>query len=163
MKKCKFCGQVVAPEAAVCASCGANAFTFVCDNCGNEFENGLHCPRCGVKVGQQEKICPRCGNHYYTNACSNCGYSTMGATPTPQPQSTPVYVAPMTQGYSAGYPVNAGKDKTVALLLCIFLGFLGAHKFYEGKIGMGVLYLFTYGLFFIGWIVDIFVIASRPS
>ena len=50
------------------------------------------------------------------------------------------------------------KNKIVALLLCIFLGFFGAHKFYVGKIGMGILYLFTYGLFGFGWIIDIILI-----
>lgn len=46
-------------------------------------------------------------------------------------------------------------NKTTDLLLCIFLGPLGAHKFYEGKIGTGILYLFTVGLFCVGWISDI--------
>ena len=39
-------------------------------------------------------------------------------------------------------------------LLCLFLGFLGIHKFKEGKKGLGILYIFTCGLFGIGWIVD---------
>lgn len=51
------------------------------------------------------------------------------------------------------------KSKAVALLLCIFLGFLGAHRFYVGKAGTGVLWFFTAGMFMIGWIVDIFTIA----
>lgn len=55
------------------------------------------------------------------------------------------------------------KDKTVALLLCIFLGYFGAHKFYEGKIGVGFLYLFTVGIFGIGWIVDIIIILMKPK
>lgn len=38
--------------------------------------------------------------------------------------------------------------------LCFFLGPLGVHKFKERKIGMGILYLFTFGLFGIGWIFD---------
>lgn len=37
-------------------------------------------------------------------------------------------------------------------------GFLGAHRFYYGKQISGTIYLFTLGLFFIGWIVDLFLI-----
>ena len=47
-----------------------------------------------------------------------------------------------------------------ALLLCIFLGEFGIHRFYVGKIGTGILYLFTLGLFGVGWIVDIILIAA---
>ena len=48
------------------------------------------------------------------------------------------------------------KNKWVAFLLCLLLGYLGAlHYFYVGKIGMGILYLLTLGLVGIGWIVDI--------
>ena len=45
----------------------------------------------------------------------------------------------------------------------IFLGVLGGHKFYEGKVGMGILYLFTGGLFCIGWIIDIIVLLTKPN
>ncbi len=45
----------------------------------------------------------------------------------------------------------------VGYLLWI-LGFLGAHRFYYGKQLSGTLYFFTLGLFFIGWIVDLFLI-----
>ena len=55
---------------------------------------------------------------------------------------------------------TSDKNKKTALLLCLFGGFLGLHQFYVGKIGKGLLYLFTFGLFFIGWIVDIIKIAS---
>ncbi len=48
------------------------------------------------------------------------------------------------------------KNKVVTLFLCIFLGPYGIHYFYVGKIGIGILYLLTAGLFGIGWIVDIF-------
>ena len=47
------------------------------------------------------------------------------------------------------------KNKTVALLLAVFLGPLGAHRFYVGKMGTGILWLFSGGVFGIGWIVDI--------
>ncbi len=45
----------------------------------------------------------------------------------------------------------------IGYLLWIF-GFLGAHRFYFGKPISGTLYFFTLGLFFIGWIVDLFLI-----
>lgn len=54
------------------------------------------------------------------------------------------------------------KNKWVALLLCVFLGFFGAHKFYEGKIGTGILYLLTLGIFGIGWFIDIIAILFKP-
>lgn len=60
------------------------------------------------------------------------------------------------------HPVVSNKSKTVSLLLCIFLGVLGVHRFYVGKIGTGLLYLFTGGLFGIGWFVDVvLIIAGR--
>lgn len=55
---------------------------------------------------------------------------------------------------------KSNKDKTVALVLCIFFGYFGVHRFYVGKIKSGILYLFTLGLFGIGWIYDIIQIAT---
>ena len=55
------------------------------------------------------------------------------------------------------------KSKTTDLLLCIFLGTLGVHRFYEGKIGTGILWLCTLGLFGIGWIVDIVMIVTNRA
>lgn len=42
-------------------------------------------------------------------------------------------------------------------LLWIF-GFTGAHRFYYGKPVTGTIWFFTFGLFLIGWIVDLFLI-----
>ena len=53
------------------------------------------------------------------------------------------------------------KNKWIALLLCIFT--VCGHKFYEGKNGMGILYLFTVGLFGIGWIIDIISLLFKPN
>jgi TM2 domain-containing membrane protein YozV len=48
-------------------------------------------------------------------------------------------------------------SKLVGYILWIF-GFMGAHRFYYGRPATGTLYFFTLGLFFIGWIVDLFLI-----
>ena len=45
----------------------------------------------------------------------------------------------------------SGKRKLVALLLCLFLGMFGAHRFYVGKIWTGVLIIVTLGGFFGIW------------
>ena len=55
------------------------------------------------------------------------------------------------------------KNKWVAFVLCLFLGLVGAHKFYEGKILVGVVYIFTAGLFFVGWIIDLIAILMKPN
>lgn len=57
-------------------------------------------------------------------------------------------------------PTISNKSKGTALFLCIFLGFIGAHQFYAGRSGKGLLYLFTLGLIGIGWIIDIFSILA---
>lgn len=46
-------------------------------------------------------------------------------------------------------------DKIKKLAIVIFGGPFGLHKFLNGEIGMGIIYLCTGGLFFIGWIKDI--------
>ena len=56
---------------------------------------------------------------------------------------------------NGGYDDRDRKSKWVALILCVFLGFLGGHNFYCGKTGLGILYLLTVGLFGIGWVIDI--------
>ncbi len=53
------------------------------------------------------------------------------------------------------------KDVGVAYLLWLFLGIFGGHKFYLRKQGMGVLYLLTAGLLFIGWFIDLFTLPSQ--
>lgn len=57
--------------------------------------------------------------------------------------------------------VASNKNKRVTLALCVFLGFFGAHRFYVGKVGTGVLYIFTVGGLGFGWIIDMVMICCN--
>ncbi len=81
------------------------------------------CSDCGEVIKVKAEICPKCG----------------------------VRQLPVPSTFGANAP--NGKNKIVAALLAFFLGGFGAHKFYLGRIGQGVLYL----LFF--WTAIPFIIA----
>ena len=68
-----------------------------------------------------------------------------------------------TQYRTTFVPQGRQCSKWVSFFLCFFFGYFGVHKFYEGKTGMGVLYIFTAGLFCIGWIVDLFAILFKSD
>ncbi len=114
-----------------------------------------------------EGKCPVCGAPMETDVCGYCGYkkeevvhvqpNTNQQSSAPQPQIVINNQNVVTNGIIAGV---SRKNKTTALLLCIFLGILGIHRFYVGKIGTGLLYMFTGGLFGIGWIIDIVLIVT---
>ena len=50
------------------------------------------------------------------------------------------------------------KSRLAALLLCFFFGGIGIHRFYVGKVGTGILWILTAGVFGIGVIVDFIMI-----
>ena len=51
------------------------------------------------------------------------------------------------------------KSWVVTLVLCLFLGMLGAHRFYTGKIGTGIVQILTLGGFFGVWVlIDLIMI-----
>lgn len=52
----------------------------------------------------------------------------------------------------------SAKSKGTAAVLCFFFGWLGIHRFYVGKIGTGILYMLTLGLFGLGEVIDFIMI-----
>jgi TM2 domain-containing membrane protein YozV len=58
--------------------------------------------------------------------------------------------------------MNKTHSIPLGYILWIF-GFFGAHRFYYGKKITGIIYLFTLGLFFIGWIIDFFKIPQMEQ
>ncbi|MCI7146448.1 MAG: TM2 domain-containing protein [Clostridiales bacterium] len=96
--------------------------------------------------------CPACGAMLIDGECEYCGFKKAVAK-APDAQYSPVAEMPNVRVY--GNVKISPKDWLITLLLAIFLGWLGVHKFYEGKIGMGIVYLLTCGVFCIGWVIDI--------
>ena len=141
-----------------CPVCGANIVNGACDYCGYQEKPNIN-PAPQLNSPQQP---------YPPQPTHPQSYPYQPYSPQPQAAVQPPYPAQpqitiVNQQMNTSLPLMLGisrKSKTVALLLCIFLGYFGAHKFYVGKIGTGILYLCTFGLFGIGWIIDIFVIIS---
>lgn len=106
----------------------------------------MYCQKCGKEIDDEAVVCPHCGV----------------ATKNMKAQAEPAQVVinnTNTNVNSVGGALISPKSKTVALVLCIFLGIIGGHRFYVGKTGTGLIWLFTFGLFGIGWIVDLVMIA----
>lgn len=117
-------------------------------------------------VQESTKFCKYCGSKIPSAAvvCTHCGCQVEEMKHNEQPSivinnannNTNTNINASTLGIRA-------KNKWVSFLLCVFLGYFGAHKFYEGKIGMAILYMFTAGLFGIGWLIDCIVLLFKPN
>ncbi len=86
-------------------------------------------------------FCKNCGKEVNDNAviCVQCGCSTVAAS-----GATPLDISSVSD-----------KSKITTLLLCLFLGCLGVHRFYVGKMGTGVLMLLTAGCCGIMALIDL--------
>lgn len=139
---CTKCGAELPDDAKVCSECGTVLKeTKYCPFCGKEIDKDcVVCPQCGKQVGQLKQEQPQI---VINNANNNTNTNNNNVT--------------------AAFKQMKECNKWVAFFLCLFLGFIGGHKFYEGKIGMGILYIFTCGLLGIGVLVDLVVILCKPN
>jgi TM2 domain-containing membrane protein YozV len=101
------------------------------------------CPQCGAPIDPGATECRFCGEKLATRQAAQQTYQQPQTVyvQQPQPQVVIQQVAPQPvymTGINPAWPV---KSKIAAGLLGIFLGGLGIHKFYLGKVGMGILYL----------------------
>ena len=89
-------------------------------------------------AAQEMENCTKCGHlmHESARACPQCG--------------APISVQEWSDVSDC--------SRLIALLLCIFLGVLGIHRFYVRKTGTGLLWLFTGGLLGIGMLYDLVII-----
>lgn len=120
--------------------------------------NTKFCRHCGARIPEAAIICTACG----------CQVENMKQQEQPNivinNTNTNANVnANMNGRHGYGYYMGRPKNKWVAFILCFLLGYLGAHKFYEGKTGAGILYLLTFGLFGLGWFVDCIVLLLKPN
>ena len=96
------------------------------------------CPQCGAPIDPGATECKFCGEKL---AVQQVQQPQTVYVQQPQPQVVIQQAAPQ-QVYMTGInPAWPVKSKVAAGILAIFLGGIGVHKFYMGKIGMGILYL----------------------
>jgi TM2 domain-containing membrane protein YozV len=96
----------------------------------------MYCQKCGKEIPDQASFCPNCGH------------------PARPAAAAPTATRP---GYSADKQVSP-LSRLAALLLCLFVGALGVHRFYVGKIGTGVAMIFTLGGLGIWVLIDLIMI-----
>lgn len=113
-----------------------------------------------------EEKCINCGAPMKDGKCSYCGYEAPEQKAQQFQQTVQSAQPQQTQNIRATVQVQyqqsniSPKSRIMALILCVLFGYFGAHYFYVGKSGMGILYFVTMGLFGIGWIIDIIRIAG---
>lgn len=116
----------------------------------------MKCPNCGGPRDRDDRYCAYCQTKFDPRAAEperkpeiHIHYHQEAFRKEPKVQVEPIYT-PRER--------RSGRSRLIALLLCLFLGIFGVHRFYLGKIGTGVLYLLTEGVFAIGWLVDLCVL-----
>lgn len=97
-------------------------------------------------------FCKNCGTEFDGKFCPNCG--------TPSSDTVIVDAPKVVVTGNASNGTEVYKSKWVAFFLCLFLGNLGLHRFYVGKVGTGIVWLLTLGVLGIGILVDLITILT---
>lgn len=118
----------------------------------------LKCPNCGANIELDDSMefgfCSYCGSRIQVGERVNV-HVTHEYRNAPPPNVTNIHNTYIIRNET---PAKSRKSRLAALVLCVLLGVLGLHHFYVGRIGMGLLFLFTGGIAGIGWIIDIVLI-----
>ena len=165
--KCPVCGSPLdaGPDEKyiICRACDTplrlneDATSFLRDP--EAFGYGFEKGRQRAKAEEEQRRSGERGSYYegepsYRQAPPGTRYQSQGYYNQPAPNQP--YPSQMNYNFYAGVdPTVSDKDRWTALIVCFFLGFVGGHQFYVGRIGKGILYFFTGGLFFFGWFIDI--------
>jgi len=138
--------------------------TIICNGCGsqNTVSQGgtAKCEYCGVTLVSDKTL----NSPAVTEALSAVASSVaqpinvhVTVNNVPSADGAAQINAPYQNGVQqVNMPSNviSNKKRSVALLLCLFLGIFGGHLFYAGRAGKGILYIFTIGLFVFGAAID---------
>ena len=126
----------------------------------------MYCTNCGKQMPDGQSFCTACGAALQkNNSAQQAAYQPQSSNsqPAPQPNQQMQQVSPpMTQVNQQTTPVYQGgevsdKSKTATALFSIFLGGLGIHRFYVGKVGSGIamLLLSIFGLILSALIIGV--------
>ncbi len=97
---------------------------------------GNRCPQCGAPIDSGAGECLYCGEKFAVQQAAPQFQQVAQPQQVVQPQIVYVQQPMYTAGIDPNWPV---KSKIVAGLLALFLGGIGIHKFYLGKVGSGIL------------------------
>ncbi len=94
----------------------------------------------------------------YIPAAPTGAMPTGAVLPPSQPERTPPLMTTTSSSITVDITSCKPKGKSVfdAYIIAVSLGLVGGHHFYLHRPGWGILYFFTFGLFGVGWMADLF-------